>query len=211
MIVERARPGARGSHWVIVLAAGGSRRLGRAKQLVRFGPETLVAAAARRALATAPAGVVVVTGAGSARVAAALRTLPVTVVRNRHWRDGMAASLHAGLARIPTHAPRLLVTTVDQWALAPADLLALLNAARGGRTAAACYAGTRGIPAVFPRSARALLLSARGDRGARAFLQGPDVRAVRMPHAELDLDTPADLARLRASRARHSRGGAGTR
>lgn len=201
MIAERATPAPRGSHWVIVLAAGGSRRLGRAKQLVRFGPETLVAAAARRALATAPAGVVVVTGAASGRVAVALRGLAVVVVRNRRWREGMATSLQAGLARIPRNAARLLVTTVDQWALSAADLRALLVAARGGRTSAASYAGARGVPAVFPRAACAVLRAARGDRGARTFLQGPTVRAVALPHAALDLDTPADLARLRRARS----------
>lgn len=202
MIAERAPHAPAGRHWVLVLAAGGSRRLGRAKQLVRVGAETLVAAAARRALATRPAGVVVVTGARASRVTSALRDLEVVIARNARWRDGLASSLHAGLRRIPRYAPLVLVTTVDQWALTAADLRRVIAAARGGRTSAAFYVGVRGIPAAFPRSARAALRSARGDRGARPFLDAADVRVVPMSRAALDLDTPADLARLRASQAR---------
>lgn len=200
MIAERGGCSAAGRHWVVVLAAGGSRRLGRAKQLVRLHGETLVAAAARRALATGPAGVVVVTGARASRVAAALRGLPVVLARNARWRTGLASSLHAGLARVPKYAPVVLVTTADQWALTADDLRAVLAGARGGRTAAASYDGTRGIPAAFPRCARAALRTARGDRGARAHLDSPTVRTVPVARARLDLDTPADLVRLRQRR-----------
>lgn len=202
MIAERRAPAPTGRHWVLVLAAGGSRRLGRAKQLVRARAEPLVVGAVRRALATRPAGVVLVVGARASRVAAAVRGWPVTIVRNARWSEGLASSLHAGLTRVPRHAPLVLVTTVDQWALTSADLCRLVAAARGGRTSAASYAGTRGIPAAFPRSARAALRAARGDRGARAHLDAPDVRVVPLPRAALDLDTPADLARLRAAQSR---------
>lgn len=200
MIAEAAQATRTGTHWIVVLAAGGSRRLGRPKQLVRHRGEALVLAAARRALATRPAGVVVVTGSRAGRVAAAVRTLPVVVTRNARWREGLAASLQAGLRRVPRTAPLVLVTTVDQWAVDVRDLRALLSAARGGRVAAAAYDGIRGIPAAFPRSARSALRAARGDRGARAFLQSSDVREVAVPRAALDLDVPADLATLRASR-----------
>lgn len=202
MIAQRALPARRGRHWVLVLAAGGSRRLGRAKQLVRLRAETLVAAAARRALDTRPGGVVVVTGARASRIAAALRGLPVVLARNARWREGLASSLHAGFARVPKYAPVVLVTTVDQWALCAADLRAVLHAARGGRTAAAAYDGARGIPAAFPRAARAGLRTVRGDRGARVLLDAPHVCLVPVPRAALDLDTRADLARLRAAQAR---------
>jgi molybdenum cofactor cytidylyltransferase len=145
---------------------------------------------------------VVVTGARAGRVAAALRALPVRVVRNPAWREGLAGSLRAGLARVPRGAPRVLVLTVDQWAVTAVDLRALLRAAGRGHTAAACYAGTRGVPAVFARAARAELSAVRGERGAHALLQSPQVRAVPLPHAAADLDTPSDLARLRAAKFR---------
>jgi molybdenum cofactor cytidylyltransferase len=182
-----------GMHWCLVLAAGGSRRLGRPKQFVSIGGRPLVELACLRALATRPAGVVVVTGAHGARTRALLARLPVVVVRNAAWREGMAGSLRAGLGRIPSSAPSVLVTTVDQWRVVAADLRRVV---RGSAPAAAAYDGARGVPALLPRRWRAHLLALRGDRGARTLLGGAGVRSVTMPSAAFDLDTPQDLAAL---------------
>jgi molybdenum cofactor cytidylyltransferase len=176
-----------------VLAAGGSRRLGRPKQFVAIGGISLVELACLRALRTRPAGVVVVVGAHGARTRASLARLPVAVVRNAAWRDGMAGSLRAGLGRIPSSAPSILVTTVDQWRVGAADLRRVV-AARA--PAAAAYDGTCGVPALLPRRWRGPLLALRGDRGARTLLDGAGVRRVAMPSAAYDLDTPDDLAAL---------------
>lgn len=186
-----------GRHWCVVLAAGGSRRLGRPKQLVTVAGVPLVRRACLLALQTAPAGVIVVAGAHGARVAAALRGLPVVIVRNREWRGGLATSLRAGLRRVRPYAPSALVLTVDQWRVSAADLQRLL---RAGAPAAASYAGIRGVPALLPRAWRAPAGALRGDRGARALLARPDVRPVVMPSAVHDLDTRADLAKVRGGR-----------
>jgi molybdenum cofactor cytidylyltransferase len=191
-----------------VLAAGGSRRLGRSKQLVRHRGVALVVAACRRALATGPAGVVVVTGAQASRVAAAVRGLPVVIARNRAWRSGLAGSLGVGLRRVPASAPSVLVTTVDQWCVTTADLECLL---RTGAPAAAGYDGARGVPALLPRAWRARVGALRGDRGARALLDGPEVRVVPMARAAVDLDTGADLRALRATRSGIRQLASGTR
>src|SRR5687767_3624445 len=54
--------------WVVLLAAGGARRYGSLKQLARIGHESLLRRAARVALASAPAGCVIVLGAHAARM-----------------------------------------------------------------------------------------------------------------------------------------------
>jgi molybdenum cofactor cytidylyltransferase len=63
---------------------------------------------------------------------------------------------------------------------------------------ASTYAGVIGIPAAFPRSAFAQLLALRGDKGARAFLLTPPcpLIAVTFSGGEVDIDEPADLAKL---------------
>lgn len=180
-----------------MLAAGGSRRLGRPKQFVRLDGTTLVELACRRALRTRPAGVVVVVGAHGARVRALLARLPVVVVRNRDWRGGLSRSLQAGLARVPRAATAVLVTTVDQWRVRGSDLRRLLAA---GAPAAAAYDGACGVPALLPRRWRAQLRAVQGDGGARTLLGAAAVRRVPMPAAAFDLDTPADLANLRRCR-----------
>lgn len=179
-----------------MLAAGGSRRLGRPKQFVKLNGVPLVVAAVDRALATRPAGVVVVAGAYASRLAAALRGRPVRIVRNRDWRRGLASSLRVGLRRVPSSAPSCVVTTVDQWRVAAADLERLL---RAGAPAAAAYGGILGVPALLPRSWRARVSALHGDVGARALFVAHRVHEVAIPGAAFDLDTPRDLIELRAA------------
>jgi len=195
------RPGRAGDVAVLVLAAGASRRLGRPKQLVRIGGEALVARAIRLARSLGPLWVGVVVGAQAARTAALARTHGASVVPALRWREGLSASLRAGVRGAPRSARRLLVMAVDQWGIDSVDLGRLLAAA-GPDGAAAAYAGRLGVPAVFPRRRFAELLTLRGDVGARALLAGR-ATPVPMPRAALDLDTPEELAALR-TRARRA-------
>jgi CTP:molybdopterin cytidylyltransferase MocA len=182
---------------VLVLAAGASRRLGRPKQLVCLGGVPLVRRALGVALALRPRWAAVVVGAHATRVAAAVRGCGAPVVRARRWREGLAASLAAGVRAAPGDARWLLVLVADQWRLDGADCATLLARA-GRRPVAASYAGRLGVPVLWPRSAWPALRRLRGDRGAQGLLQHSAL-AVPMPHAAADLDTPADLAELRAA------------
>ena len=186
---------------VLVLAAGGSRRLGRPKQLVRLDGHSLLELAVTRAMDLGPLWIGVVVGAGASRLREELRPFPVERIVARHWRGGMSVSLRAGLARVPPEATHLLLTTVDQWAVTPLDLQRLLRP-RSRQLVAAAYEGILGIPALFPKRAWRLLAAIDGDRGARALLAAPFVRAVAIDNAAFDLDTPDDLRRLRAVRGR---------
>jgi CTP:molybdopterin cytidylyltransferase MocA len=185
----------------IVLAAGGSRRLGFPKQLVRRRARSLLAhalAAARGALPHSP--LIVVLGADVLRLRLAVRRAAprVLVVYNRHWAGGLASSLNAGLAAVPQATRSILVTLVDQPNVDERSLLRLLQAwrRRPGVAAAAQYAGRPGVPAVLPRRYWRVIRTLRGDTGARALLRGSGLTIVDMPEAELDIDTRADLARF---------------
>jgi CTP:molybdopterin cytidylyltransferase MocA len=185
----------------VLLAAGGSRRLGFPKQLVRRRTRSLLAravAAARGALPHSP--LIVVLGAGALRLRlAARRAAPrVDVVYNARWADGLASSLQAGLAAARPPVAAVLVTLVDQPNVDARALERLLTAwrRRPGVAAAALYSGRPGVPAVLPRRYWRALCALRGDAGARALLRGSEITAVDMPEAQLDVDTRADVARL---------------
>jgi molybdenum cofactor cytidylyltransferase len=81
----------------IVLAAGGSRRMGRPKQLLDYRGQPFVRAVAATALEAGLSPVIVVTGAEAEKVEAALRDLPVRIVRNRDWQQGQSSSIRAGV------------------------------------------------------------------------------------------------------------------
>ena len=187
----------------MLLAAGGSRRLGQPKQLVRHRGRALLlhaVAAARGALPGAP--VIVVIGACALRVRAVLKRARcrALVVANPRWQEGMATSLRVGLAAAPRTARAALVLLVDQPHVGAAQVARLLRAwrRRPGLTAAARYDNRLGVPAVLPRRRWRALKALRGDQGARALLRGGEPSTlVDMPEAALDIDTPADLRGLR--------------
>jgi molybdenum cofactor cytidylyltransferase len=184
----------------IVLAAGGAARYGGPKQLACLGGLTLVTRAARQALACCPAGVSVVTGAYAAEVRAELAGEPVALVHNANWATGLASSIRCGLDGLPAHFAACLLMLGDQPAIDQGDLMSLVAAwaSAPDRVAAARYAGTLGIPAVFPRTLWPSLRALSGDQGARALIASlSQVTEVPVPGAALDIDTPADLDALR--------------
>lgn len=190
----------------VVLAAGGSSRLGRPKQLVRRHGVALVARAVEAAAASTGRRVIVVVGAEGLRVRALLaRAYPrsaVEVVHHAAWRRGLAGSLRRGLAALPADARAVLFVLSDQ-PLVDAGSLARLIAAwrrRPTHAAAACYSGRLGVPAILPRRAFPALRALSGDEGARKVLAGDaGASIVEMPEAAFDVDTPEDLARLAAA------------
>lgn len=185
-----------------VLAAGGSHRLGRAKQLLVKEGQSLLRSAAKTALAAACGPVVVVLGARAACLQAETADLQVTIVVNDGWASGLASSVRAAVHaadRIAPGASGILITLADQPRVTP-DLLRELvrrHRKKPAHPVACGYAGTVGVPALFPRSFFPELLRLQGDRGARDLLRdrGSRVEVVPFPGAALDIDTNEDIAR----------------
>jgi molybdenum cofactor cytidylyltransferase len=185
----------------VVLAAGGSRRLGEPKQLLRIAGQPLVRRAALAALGSRAERVLVVTGAHAERVEAAIAGLAVEAVRCATWEAGLAASLRAGVsAALAPGDASVLLLLADQPGVDAAllDRLIALHRGEGHELAASYYGGEPGVPAIFaPRYARELLGLA-GDRGAKALLVRERARVALVPFADgaLDVDTPDDWAHV---------------
>lgn len=190
----------------ILLAAGSSSRLGQSKQLLQIDGEILVRAQALKLLALDPACVVVVTGAEQTAVKQALHGLPLQLVHNTDWQQGMGSSLACGIAAMPERVRGALLLLCDQWKIEAADLLALTKAWQQspGTAVTAQWrdfssgesAGLiSGPPVVFPRSLFSSLARLRGDRGAAQILKRhkPGVQNIELPHAAFDIDQVSDL------------------
>ena len=187
--------------WSLVLAAGGSRRLGTPKQLLRIRGERLLSRTINAAEAVTPGRVVVVVGAEALKLRLLIRRHhPRThTVDNSRWADGMAGSLRVGLAVLPQGAVAALLLLSDQPEVGEASLRRLIQAwrRRPGKAAAAAYGDVVGVPAILPRALWREARQLRGDAGARGLLRmGQTVAtAVDMPEAAWDIDSPADLER----------------
>lgn len=184
-------------HGAILLAAGASRRLGRAKQLIEIGGESLLRRAARALLATAPLDCIVVLGHEAERMRDALAGLALRSLVAPDHAIGLSASLRAGLAALDARCEGALVALTDQPALGVEHLCALRDAwrAQPQHAVASAYAGLCGVPAVLPRTWFAELSRLRGDVGARELLRTREVIAIDAPALAQDLDTPDDLVR----------------
>ncbi|MFN2145125.1 MAG: selenium cofactor biosynthesis protein YqeC, partial [Anaerolineales bacterium] len=81
----------------VVLAAGGSARLGRPKQLLDWHGKPFVRACAETALQSGLSPVLVVTGAYREEVIQALEGLPVKMVHNSDWAQGQGGSVRSAV------------------------------------------------------------------------------------------------------------------
>jgi len=184
----------------IVLAAGGSSRFGSAKQLVRIGDRPLLSLVVGRAAEIVGQALIVVLGAAAAEIAPLLKHSPASMVINRDWPEGLASSIRAGVARLPSSCDGVMLILADQACVTAEDLRRLAGAWRREplSVAAARYGATIGVPAIFPRHLFSELSELKGDTGARSLLRRHTDRLLRIPMASaaFDLDTPDDLLQL---------------
>lgn len=185
----------------VVLAAGGSTRLGEPKQLLRdHSGELLVHKVAREAHEAGCRPVVVVVGADADRVRAAVNELDVIVERNEQWQSGLSTSIRAGIAALSDVTGALLLTC-DMPSVGVAHVKSLLESSiNGQQRVASTYGDTVGIPAVIPAFEFADLRLLEGDKGAKSLLNREGTVLIPLEGGAFDLDTPNDVASWRASK-----------
>ncbi|PWH15794.1 MAG: putative selenium-dependent hydroxylase accessory protein YqeC [Anaerolineae bacterium] len=197
----------------IVLAAGAATRYGKPKQLLDFRGEPFVRRIANTALKAGLWPVIVISGAYAESVEAAVRDLPITIVRNENWRAGQATSLQAGIQQVEALNDEQLEGRTGQIGAAiflladqPQITVHVLEALKSKHDAglypivAPLVADRRANPVLFDRVTFAELLKLQGDTGGRAVMRHFPVEYLPW-HDEsllLDVDNENDYRKLLA-------------
>jgi molybdenum cofactor cytidylyltransferase len=190
----------------IVLAAGSSSRMGPHNKLLEpLEGKPIIARVASAAISSGAKPVIVVTGFESSRIRETLRDLKVTLVHNTNFEQGMSTSLRAGLNALPPNCDGALILLGDMPEIEKNDLEALIAAFAAKDRHAICVPvrhGRRGNPVLWGAAHFADMMQISGDRGAKQLMAQHPEHVVEVPLESdgifADVDTPSDLARLRA-------------
>jgi molybdenum cofactor cytidylyltransferase len=165
----------------LVLAAGGSKRLGEPKQLLAYGSRTLLDHVLETARACEFDQLLCALGGSAARVRDKVDLRGATVVENPHFGAGCSSSIAAALTAVDQRSEVLVLMLGDQPGVRPATVAALL-AGRGAAPLAACgYEDGRGHPLAFARGLFGELASLHGDKGVWKLLDRYAAEVVDVP------------------------------
>ena len=184
----------------LVLAAGAGERFGGPKQLADLRGRPLLEHVLA-AMAESPVDrTVVVLGAHAPEVIERVPLHGAEAIVCEDWREGMGASLRAGVAALED-CDAIVVVLGDQPLLAPEAVACVVDARAGGAPAVrATYGGRPGHPVLIERPLFTRLREVRGDEGARSVLEGVDLREVACDGlgSPDDVDTQAALREVAA-------------
>lgn len=186
----------------LLLAAGGSSRLGRPKQLIRHRGKALIRHAAEALVNAGCSPVGAVLGSEIEGSTAELVGLGVNILINEEWKSGMGLSIVHGMRQLLLIEPMLdavLITLCDQPQITHEYLERFLVLFRdsGAGIIASEHRDIKGVPALFSRDHFDELLSLQGDIGARDLIRrSSKVATIRTDAVFSDIDNPEDLAKL---------------
>jgi molybdenum cofactor cytidylyltransferase len=191
----------------LILAAGGSRRLGRPKQLEPWGSTTLLGHVIDLVETLPVDETWVVVGADLDRVVNEIGSRPVGIIQNPAWETGLASSLRVGLDALTqlSKADGVLVFLGDQPSVRADVVTALIEKHRRSPAMAIVpkYRYSRGNPVLIDRALWPRLMSLEGDEGAQRLLQAHSEWVEEVWFDSLpprDIDTQADVEELRPRR-----------
>jgi len=187
----------------IVLAAGMSRRMGRAKALLPIGDEAAIHRVVRNLVEAGSIGrIIVVTGHDRSDVEAALSDLDVTFTHNSIYdAGGMLSSIQAGI-RAAGGADGVVIALGDQPLIQPDTVRAIVVEWKSSRAALVIptHQGKRGHPVFIDRAGLGEVLALGSDETLKTFVtrHEPDAVELAVKDAAViaDMDTPEEYERM---------------
>ncbi len=187
---------------ILLLAGGASKRLGTPKQLLPYKGTSFLEDTISKLLALNTENVYVVLGAHFDRIHPIISHVPVHIIKNKRWEEGMGTSISAGISYIKQkeNIEKVLITLVDLPLFERANYQQLLGIHTSGITITK-YLDNAGVPAVFDKRYFEELTILSGDEGARSMIRANknDVRYYEPNIVYFDIDTMEDYEKLTTS------------
>ncbi|MHB1712272.1 MAG: nucleotidyltransferase family protein [Acidimicrobiales bacterium] len=185
----------------LVLAAGGSQRMGRPKQLLAFRGTTLLDVTLQMARRCAFDQLLVTVGGAADEVTAVVDLTGITVVENERYGSGCSSSISAAVKLVDPRADGLILLLGDQPGVTVQNVRGLVGGARNSPIGVCGYADGLGHPLWFRRDSFPDLLALHGDKAVWRLLESGihEVTRVETPGAvPPDVDTEDDYLELLA-------------
>ena len=193
--------------YAVVLAAGESRRMGEAKQLLPFGGKTVLQTVVDRLLSTRADGVLVVLGCKQEEIRQTLADRNIQIVLNPDYQEGMFSSVRYGITALPNDATAFLICLGDQPWVDPdvVDRLIQVHVKRGRGIVIPTCNGKRGHPTLISIRYREEILGLSGKNGLKPLTRGhpEDTAEEETGGSEIleDIDTPQDYQEAMIAKA----------
>ena len=193
---------------VIILAAGSSSRLGTPKQNLIYLGQTLLQRTIETALVSVCQPVIVVLGANENVIRPTIEAMPVNIISNADWQEGMASSIRLGIKEIQIIEPNIasvILMLCDQPFIDFSILNVLVKTQTNDRIgiAACAYNNTIGAPVLFDSIYFGDLLMLKGQEGAKKLLlkYSDKVVSIPFPLGSVDIDTVEDYEKISPSKS----------
>jgi len=189
----------------LLLAAGESKRLGEAKQLLNWNGETLL----QKSISEVPQCTVngcsfsklyVVLGARYDEISTQISDEHSVICHNKQWQEGIGSSISYGIRELTKNenVNAVLIMLCDQPFITKEHLQTLIEhfIKTGKGIVATSYNSVKGVPAIFSEKYFGELCALRGEQGAKQLIKrnSLDSETINFEKAAIDIDTPEDYA-----------------
>ncbi len=185
---------------ILILAAGGSSRLGKPKQLLDINGQYFIQHFINVATVFNPHSIAIVLGAEAEKIAGKITiTEKISIIKNENWHEGMSTSLQSGIdyfVNLQHDIDNIIILLCDQPYVTTTHLQNLISKYEETQSPIiACnYGETFGPPVLIHKSFFPKLQELKGDEGAKKIINKnlDQVSFIEFEKGLIDIDTEGD-------------------
>ncbi len=184
----------------ILLAAGGSSRLGQPKQLIPFKNELLINYIIDQINHGGLSNIRIILGSHFSDIKKQIKNKNLEIIHNPNWEEGISSSIKSGLRNLKPGTEAVIIFIVDQPFLNSELISEILQKFRTSRAniIAACVSSQVVHPVLYRKEVFAKLMELRDDVGGKAIFGNEFVETVNWKDEKLllDIDSTNDLEKI---------------